>query len=74
MKCHGGLDLISCWTEKRAQAKVTMAAIAWDLLKLMSILAKTPKNGHLRRFLGLLRSIYDYISGSWSPLAMAPAQ
>jgi transposase len=74
MKCHGGLDLINCWTEKRAGVKVTVAAIGWNLLKLIPILAKTPEKGHLRRFKGALRSIFAYLSGSWSRLAMAPTQ
>jgi len=70
MKRHGGLDLINCWTEERAQVKVTVSAIAWNLLKLIPILAKTPAKGHLRALKGLLQSIFDYFSASWPSPAL----
>jgi len=42
MKRHGGLALVSCWTTARVQAKATVAAIGWNLIKLVA------KDGPLR--------------------------
>jgi transposase len=69
MKRHGGLDLINCWTQARAEVKVIVAAIAWNLLKLIPVLAKTPAKGLLRSSKGLLQSIFAHISGTWAPKA-----
>jgi transposase len=71
-KRHGGLDLISCWTQERAQVKVTVAAIAWNLLKLIPILAKTPKGGLSGRLYGLIQAILGCKSNTWTQ-AIAPA-
>jgi hypothetical protein len=74
MKRHGGLDLINCWTAERAQVKVTVAAIAWNLLKLIHKLAKTSAKGHLRSLKGRLNSIPGYLSRSGSPLTVTTCQ
>ena len=56
MKRHGGLDLINCWTAGRAEVKVVVAAIAWNLMKLMPLLAKTPLRGALKCLFAPIRS------------------
>lgn len=40
LKTYGGLSRITCRGQKKARVKVVLAAVAWDLIKLVKALAK----------------------------------
>ena len=58
MKRYGGLALISCWTEERAEVKVTVAAIVWNLMKLAKKNGKTGQSGFFDRLKRSIRGIF----------------
>jgi transposase len=49
LKEHGGLREITCRTTKRAQAKITVGAITWDLMKLARKVGDGLLFAHFRR-------------------------
>ena len=50
MKRNGGLSRLNCRTATRVKAKVFVAAIAWNLMKLVQATTKPDKNGSYRLF------------------------
>lgn len=45
LKCHGGLALINCRGTVKALVKVVLAAVGWNLLKLVKAHRRTPAPG-----------------------------
>ena len=59
MKTYGGLGLISCRGRTKAQLKVVMAAVAYDLIKLVA--AKARKAGLLSALCALIEATRVYL-------------
>jgi transposase len=74
MKRHEGLALISCWTAERAEVKVTVAAIVWNLMKLAKKLGKTGSSGLFARLKRSFRAVFDGQCNSWALMDRATSR
>ena len=57
LKRYGGLRMVNCRTAKRVQVKITIAAIGWNLLKLVRKLGKGSSSRRFASFLTPIRQI-----------------
>jgi hypothetical protein len=78
MKTYGGLGLINCRGLAKARVKVVMAALAWNLRKLLRALARRAAeaalSGQISGLRAVLRLLWRFLLALWSLAKSLPSK